>query len=133
MEMQKSKILKVILFLCGAAVLVAGSIALFSPVGFTARNGIDLGDNLSLFNDYRSMGGLLAGTGIVILLGIIHKGMTFTSTVVAAVVLSVFSIGRILSIVMDGMPADGIVKATVVETVLSLLAIFALVKYRVKK
>ena len=128
--MKHSKVLKGILFVCGFIIALAGIVALSSPAYFTARNGIDITGNLSLFNDYRSMGGLLLGTGIITLLGVIHSRMTFTSTVVAAVMYSTFSFGRILSIVLDGMPAEGIVKATVVETVLALVAIFALAKYR---
>ena len=128
--MKNSKVLKVILFLCGLAFIIAGCVALFNPVGFTARNGIDIVDNFSLLNDYRSMGGLLLGSGIIIMLGVIHARMTFTSTVVAAVVYTVFALGRVVSIVLDGIPAEGLVKATVVESILGLLAIFALVKFR---
>lgn len=132
MKMQNSKALKAILFLCGLIFLIAGSVAMFNPVGFTARNGIDIFGNLSLFNDYRSMGGLILGPGIIILLGVLYHRMAFTSTVVAAVVYSTFSLGRNLSILLDGMPAEGLVRATVVESLLALLAIFALVRFREK-
>lgn len=128
--MQNSKILKGILFICGLIFIIAGSVALFAPVGFTARNGINITGNLSLFNDYRGMGGLLFGAGIIIMLGVIHARMAFTSTVVAAVVYMTFSLSRILSVLLDGVPADGLVKATVAETILGLLGVFALVRYR---
>lgn len=130
MKMQNSKVLKAILIICGVIFILAGSVALFSPVGFTERNGIDIAGNLSLFSDYRAMGGLILGPGIIILLGAIHHRMAFTSTVVAAVVYMTFSLGRILSILLDGLPAEGLIRATVLETVLGLLAVFALVKYR---
>ena len=67
----------------------------------------------------------MLGTALIIILGIIHKRMAFTSTVVAAVMYSLLTLGRILSIVLDGMPADGLVKATVAEGVIAALAIFA--------
>ena len=130
MEMKKSIVLKIILVLCGLAFLVAGGVSMFNPEGFTSRNGIDIAGNISLLNDYRGMGGLLVGSAIIILLGVIHSRMAFTSTVVAAVVYLVFSLGRGLSLALDGMPADGLFKATIVETILGLLALFALIQYR---
>lgn len=133
MKMQNSKVLKVILFICGALILLPGLIALFNPVGFTARNGVDIVGNISMLNDYRGMGGMLLGSGIIILLGILHHRMAFTSTVVAIVMFLSLALGRFVSIVMDGMPADGLFKATVVEAILGFVAIFALVKFKEKE
>ena len=130
MEMKKSIVLKIILVLCGLAFLVAGGVSMFNPEGFTSRNGIDIAGNISLLNDYRGMGGLLIGPAIIMLLGVIHSRMAFTSTVVAAVVYLTFSLGRGISLALDGMPADGLFKATIVETILGLLALFALIQYR---
>lgn len=132
MKMKNSIVLKIILALCGLAFLVAGGVALFNPEGFTLRNGIDITGNLGLYNDYRGMGGLLLGGGILIILGVIHARMRFTSTVVAAVLYSVFTLGRLLSIIQDGTPVDGLVKATIVEGILAVLAVFALVMFRDK-
>ena len=64
------------------------------------------------------------------MLGVFHARMRFTSTVVASVLYALFTIGRALSLALDGMPADTLVKATVVEGIVAAAAIFALVKYR---
>ena len=130
--MQQSKVLKVILFIAGAMILLAGAFTLFNPEGFTARNGIDLGGQISLLNDIRGMGGLMVGSGIIILLGIIHRRMTFTSSVVTAGIFLTFALARLLSIGLDGVPADGLVKATIVELVVGIAALVALIKYREK-
>ena len=131
--MQNSKVLKVILFICGALILIPGLIALFNPVGFTARNGVDIMGNISMLNDYRGMGGMLLGSGIIILLGVLHHRMAFTSTVVAIVMFLTLALGRFVSIILDGMPADGLFKATVVEAILGFVAIFAMIKFREKE
>ena len=128
--MKNSIVLKGILLIAGLMILAAGAFTLFDPVGFTARNGIDLGDQTSLFNDIRGMGGLMVGSGLIILMGIIHAGMRFTSAVVATVIFLTFALARIFSIVVDGTPADGLVKATIVELVVGLVAAFGLWKYR---
>ena len=115
MTMQNSNVLKLILFFCGIAILVAGAIALFNTDYFTARNGIDIAGNLSLYNDYKATGGLFMGVGMLILIGIIHSKMAFTSTVVAMIAHLSIGIGRTISIINHGMPADALFKATVVE------------------
>lgn len=132
MSMQQSILLKVILGLAGLLILIPGAMALFNPVGFTARNGVDIAGNISLLNDYRATGGIFLGSGIVILLGIIHSRMTFTSTVVAIMAHLTIAFGRLLSLGADGSPAKGLIAAMIVEFVLGLAAIFAMVKYRDK-
>ena len=128
--MQNSKVLTGILLISGLMILAAGAFTLFNPVGFTARNGIDLGEQISLFNDIRGMGGLMVGSGLIILLGVFHAGMRFTSAVVAAVIFLTFALARVLSIIVDGVPAENLVRATIVELVVGLAAAFGLWKYR---
>lgn len=132
MSMQNSKVLKGILFVCGLILILVGGSGLFGPESFTSRNGIDISENLSLFNDYRTFGSLMFGSGLIIMLGVFHSRMAFTSSVVAAVMFTIMTFGRALSIVIDGVPAEGLVRATVVEGILAAVAIFALAKYREK-
>ena len=81
--MKNSVALKVILGLCGTLILIPGLMALFSPTGFTARNGEDIAGHISLLNDYRGLGGMMLASGAIMILGIIHSRIAFTSTVVA--------------------------------------------------
>jgi hypothetical protein len=54
---------------------------------------------------------LLSGVGTAILLGaFIHK-LSYTSTIVSFVVFVSFGLGRVLSIVLDGMPSRRISKS----------------------
>lgn len=132
MSMQQSSILKAILGLAALLLLIAGAFSLFNPIGFTARNGVDIAGEISALNDYRAAGGVMLGSAIVILLGIIHSRMTFTSTVVAIMAHLAIAAGRLLSFIADGTPAKGLVAAMIVEFVVAGLAIFALVKFREK-
>jgi len=130
--MKNSKVLKTILFLSGLLLIAVGTAILLTPVAFTARNGIDLGGNISLLNDIRGNGGVLLGSGVLIMLGaFIHK-LSFTSIMVSIVVYLSFGMARVLSIILDGMPADGLVKATSVEIIFGLVCVFAFLKYREK-
>jgi hypothetical protein len=128
--MKNSKVLKTILFFSGLLLTVVGAAILFAPVASSARNGIELGSNISLLNDVRASGGVVLGSGVLILLGAFMARLTFTSTVVSIVIYLSYGISRILSIVMDGMPVEGLVRATIVEILIGLVGVFALIKYR---
>ncbi len=128
--MKNSIVLKIILGIGSAMFLLAGSFAAFNPLQYVARNGIDIAGQLTLLNDYRGSGAVLIGAGIIMFLGIIHERMRFTSIVVMSVLYSTLALGRIISIIADGLPVEGLVKATVVELIIGLVAIFALIKFK---
>lgn len=128
--MQESKVLNVILFLAGLLILVVGSATLIFPVEFSAKHGVNLVQDVSLFNDIRGLGGLMLGSGLIIISGAFIKKMRFTSTVVGSVMYLTFALARVISIVLDGVPAEGLIKATVVETVMGLVVLMAFIKYR---
>ena len=130
--MQDSKVLKVVLFLAGLLILVVGGATLFFPEAFSAKHGVILAKDISLFNDIRGAGGLMFASGLLIISGAFMKKMAFTSAVVGSTVYLVFAFARIVSIVLDGMPAEGLIKATVVETVMGLIVLAAFIKFRNK-
>lgn len=131
--MQDSKVLKVVLFLAGLLIFVVGCATLFFPVEFSAKHGVNLSDDVNLFNDIRGLGGLMLASGLIILSGAFIKTMTFTSAVVGSVMYLTFAMARAVSIVLDGVPAEGLIKATVVETVVGLMVLAVLIIYRQDK
>lgn len=131
--MKNSIALKVILLISGLLLIVAGTGTLFFPVQFTGRNGIDLAGQVSLFNDIRGMGGMMLGSGIAIALGAFVRKLAFTSIVISIVIFLSFGLARTISILLDGMPTDTLVKATVLESIIGLVGVFALVKFREQK
>ena len=130
--MKNTITVKIILGLCGLLILIPGVLALFSPEYFTERNGENISGRLSLLNDYRATGMFMFSSGIIMLLGIIRSKLTFTSVIVAIMAHLGLAIGRWVSLGLDGLPSETLIKASVAETVLGLLALFALIKYRNK-
>jgi len=128
--MKNSKVLKTILFISGLIAVGVGGGILFMPVAFHATTGIDLGANASLLSEVRAPGGALLTSGILIMLGAFIKKLTFTATLVSALFYLSYGLSRILSMLLDGMPADELVQATILEMIIGLLCLFALVKYR---
>jgi hypothetical protein len=128
--MKNSKVLKTILIISGLIATGIGGAILFTPVAFQASAGIDLGGNISLLSEIRRLGGALLASGILIMLGAFVAKLTFTSTVISIMIYLSYGISRILSMAIDGMPAEVLVMATVVEIIIGLVSLFALLKYR---
>ncbi|MEM7030968.1 MAG: DUF4345 domain-containing protein [Chloroflexota bacterium] len=128
--MKNSKVVKTILFVSGLILLGIGSATLFAPVAFLGTSNIDLGGQVNLLSEIRAPGAALLASGLVIILGVFVANLTFTSTVISTLVFLSYGIGRILSIVIDGLPAQEFVAVTVVEMIIGLAGVFVLLKYR---
>ncbi len=128
--MKNSKVLKTLLFLSGLIAMGVGGAILLIPVAFHATNGIELGSSLSLLNEVRAPGGALLAMGALILTGAFVSRLGFTSTIVSAFLYLSYGFSRILSMGIDGMPAEGLVLATVLEVTIGLVCAFALLRWR---
>lgn len=127
--MKNSKVLKIILFISGLIAIGVGASILTIPVSFYAINNINIEGNINLLNEIRASGGALLASGIVITLGSFMANLTFTSTVIASFLYLSYGLSRILSMIIDGMPAEGLVQAVILELIIGLVCIFSFVKY----
>jgi len=127
--MKNSKVLKIILFISGLVAIGVGGSILTVPVSFYATNNINIEGNISLLNEIRASGGVLLASGILIFLGTFVAKLTFTSTVIASLLYLSYGLSRILSVVIDGMPAEGLVQAAILELIIGLVCILSFVKY----
>lgn len=129
--MKNSKALKALLIFSGLFATGIGAVTLFAPVEAFGKLGIDLGGQINLLSFIRAAGGAFVATsGIVIILGVFVAKLTFTSTMIATLMFLSFGIARIFSMAIDGMPADVVVAAIVLEMIIGLAGVFALLKYR---
>ncbi|MDH3693124.1 MAG: DUF4345 domain-containing protein [Gammaproteobacteria bacterium] len=131
--MKNSKVLKVILFISGLIATGVGAAILIMPVAFYATYDIELVGNTSLLNEIRAPGGSLLASGALIMLGAFVAKLTFTSAVVSTLLYLSYGLSRILSIGIDGIPAEGLVHAVVLEIIVGLVCVFALLKYQEKQ
>jgi len=127
--MKNSKILKIILIISGLIAIGVGGSILTIPVSFYATNNINIEGNISLLNEIRASGGALLACGITIFLGAFVTKLTFTATVIASLLYLSYGLSRILSMRIDGMPAEGLVQAVILELVIGLVCLFSFVKY----
>ncbi|OOY56273.1 DUF4345 domain-containing protein [Solemya velum gill symbiont] len=127
--MKNSKVLKSILILSGLLASGIGVAILFAPQAFYATNGIELGGNISLLNEIRAPGGALLASGILIISGAFAEKLRLTAVVVSTLLYLSYGLPRVISIAIDGIPAEGLVQAAILEIIIGLTCVFALVKY----
>ena len=128
--MKNSKALKAFLIISGLLLTFIGGATLFMPVAIKASSGVDIGGNISVLNDIRASASLILCLAILIVSGAFVKKLSYTSSLVAFLLFSSLGLGRIISILLDGMPADAMVKATGLEMVLGIVGAILFAKYR---
>jgi hypothetical protein len=122
------EIFKIItLSLSGLLLLSVGTMRLINPIKTYLKNsGVKLEKEVNLLNEMRGVSSVMMCAGIIILLGTIIPQLTFTSFVVASLILLGFALGRLLSIRLDGKPNKLIVQGLISELILGFLNLFCL-------
>lgn len=131
--MKDSKALKAFLIISGLLLTFIGGATLFIPVEMKTGAGIDIAGNISVINDVRASSALILGIALLTLLGVFQKGLTFTSTLAATLLFLSLGVGRLISILIDGMPVDGLVKATGLEFVLGIAGMILFIVFKEKQ
>lgn len=131
--MKDSKALKAFLIISGLLLTFIGGATLFIPVEMKTGAGIDIAGNISVINDVRASSALILGIALLTLLGAFQKGLTFTSTLAATLLFLSLGVGRLISILIDGMPVDGLVKATGLEFVLGIAGMILFIVFKEKQ
>ena len=121
--MKNSKVLKAYLFVSGLLLTIIGTLTTFNPVEIKANEGIDIAGNASALNDVRAFGFLLLATAVMLIISAFKTSLQKTATISAFLLFISLGLGRTLSILMDGMPSDGMVKATGLEMVLGIVGL----------
>lgn len=131
--MKDSIVVKSILAIAGIIAMGFGTAILFFPVAFYASNGVALGNDINIINDLRAEGGSILASGIYMMVGIFISRIRYTATVIAALLYLSFGLSRIVSLVLDGIPVDGLIQAMVLEVIIGILCVVTLLKYRLDK
>lgn len=131
--MKNSKVLKVILFISGLIAIGTGATILTMPVAFYTASGINLNGDVSLLNEVRASGGALLACGLLITLGAFVVKLTFTSAVISSLLYLSYGLSRMMSMIIDGLPADTLIQAVILELVIGLVCVLALMKFRIKE
>ena len=118
------------LVISGLLLLAIGATILAAPHAFHGSNGIALGDNPNLLSEIRAPGGLLAASGVIILVGGFRPLLRSQAVQLTTLVYGSFGLARIVAMALDGMPSSSIVGAAVVEVVVAIVGLALLVRSR---
>ncbi len=126
----KNSLTVLYLVIAGLLLLVIGGALVFAPHSFHGSNGVALGDNPNLLSEIRAPGGLLACSGIIILIGAIRRQLRSLAVQLTTLVYGSFGLARLVSIAIDGMPSSSIIAATVLELVVAFVGLAILWRWR---
>lgn len=128
----KNTMTVIYLVIAGLLLVAIGGAILLAPHAFHGGNGIILGDNPNLLSEIRAPGGLLAVSGIVILLGALRLRLRASAVQFATLVYGSFGLARLVSMALDGMPSSSIVGATSLELIVAFVGLVILRRARVQ-
>ena len=128
--MQLTRFQKITLGISGVTALTIGTFITLAPYAFYASYGISLEQDPNLLNELRAPGAGLAVFGALMLSGVFRATMAPIALAVALTVYLAFPIGRIVGIVMDGMPSGSVIGALAFEVI---IAGFLLAAFRPKR
>ncbi|WP_370401510.1 DUF4345 domain-containing protein [Sulfitobacter sp. JB4-11] len=116
---------KLTLGIAGASALAVGLSILAVPQAFYASYGIALGGDVNLLSELRAPAAGLCALGAVMLIGIWHDRWRETSIVAAFTVFLAFPAGRIIGLIVDGIPSGSVMGALILELVIAALCLAA--------
>lgn len=105
----------------------------FFPAEFQAESNIILGTNASHFSETRAPGVVILSTSLIILIGVLRTKWQYTSLLLSAIFYLSYGVGRLLSLVLDGMPAEILFYAMIGELVIGIIALILLRKMKYEK
>lgn len=109
-----------LLFLAGVLLILVAAFILSAPVDFYAANSIELGTDPNLLNELKAPAGFLLAAGLFILSSALVRRLAETATALAAMIYLSYAGSRFASMLVDGMPAESLVQAAVLEAVIGL-------------
>ncbi len=116
---------KFTLGISGLTAVGIGGFIMVAPHAFYASYGITLGDDPSLLSELRAPTAGLLTLGVLMLTGIWRSAMAQVAVAATLIVFLAFPAGRLISLVIDGVPSSGIIGALVLEIAIAALCIFA--------
>ena len=126
----KNKIVSVFLILAGIIGLYVGIGLVFYPAQLQADNGIIL-SSASHFSEARAPGASIFLAAIFALISVFRANWRRTALIIMAIFFLSYGFGRLLSLVLDGMPSSGLFYAMIGELVMGILAIIVLTRMKV--
>lgn len=127
--MEKNKTVTVFLILAALIGLSIGGGLLFLPAQLQADNGIIL-SGASDFSETRAPGSAIFFAAIFSVISIFQVRLRRTALIIMSLFFLSYGLGRLLSLILDGMPAQGLFYAMIGELIMGAFAVILLIKIK---
>jgi len=122
-----------LLVVSGVGLAAVGGLMTFAPTILFGSNGVQIGIDPNLLSEIRGPGGVLFVTGLLLIAAVATRHLRGFASGVAAVVLLGTALGRIVSLMSDGIPASSLQAALLLEIILGGLCVVLAVSLREKR
>jgi len=126
MKTKLAKTQTALLLVAGSMLILVGGLILGSPTDFYASNNIELGSDVSLLNELKAPAGFLLASGVFMIGAIFIRRQADTALSLAALLYLSYAITRFVSMVFDGVPAEGLIQAAALEGLIGLTCLVLL-------
>ena len=126
MKTNLANIQNVLLIVSGTLLIVIGMSIFLSPGDFYSSNNIDIGVNVSLLNELKASAGLLLVAGMFIISSVFVKTYSDVALRLTILIYLSYAGARGISMIVDGLPASGLVLATALEAAVGLACLLVL-------
>lgn len=116
---------KFTLGVAGVTATSIGAMIVVLPHTFFASYGVALSPDPSLLSELRAPGAGLVVFGILMLAGIVHSAWSQQSIVTALIVFLAFPVGRVVGLLVDGIPSGSVMGALIIELSIAGLCLIA--------
>lgn len=120
MNKKLAKTQTTLLTVSGALLIFIGTSTIVSPADFFGANNINAGASLSLLNELKAPAGLLLVAGIFMITAGFMRNKSEVALWLAALIYLSYAGSRSVNMAFDGVPAAGLVFATVIEAIIGL-------------
>lgn len=128
--MKKSIALKAYLIISGILLFIIGGSTLLMPVKMKLTEGIEIAGNVNSLNDARGFAALLLAIAFISLFGAFLNKWQYIASRMIPILFIAIGIGRLLSIILDGTPIEGLIVATGVEFLFGIAGMILFAKFR---
>ena len=130
--MQLGRFQVIVLFVAGFTALLIGAYIALDPKGFYSSYGIALEGNPDMLSELRAQGTNLAVLGTAIVAGALRASIRQVAIAVSLMVFMSFSVGRTLSLLLDGPPSQAVIVALLIEVAIAALCVAAFMRRSVR-
>ncbi len=131
--MKNLPLVQITLIAAGVLTVLIGMGILLMPDAFYATYRITVPGSASLRSEIKTLGTLLLLAGGLMLAGVVKPSLQTTALIIAGMTYTALVAGRMLGLIVDGLPSTSILAAWAVEAAVLILIVIAGIAARARK